>query len=175
MYQVICFSHLHHEHAQTAEGYDGPFCQKTYSPPTGLKMINLSMHILTTAEEEILSLGLTFCPTQELDHFEISKGLHLFTNYKFLFCEERKKKKDDRLLREQWKDFKVRDFGALRDLTDLLDETEVYKANTQQSLPLNEPLNQTPPTTTKRHPKLNKSDKCPSLQTNPNISAFVTR
>lgn len=43
-----------------------------------LNIINLSSHILTEAEEQVLSLGLSFCPNRSLDNFETVKDIFLF-------------------------------------------------------------------------------------------------
>ncbi|XP_056412938.1 uncharacterized protein LOC130355994 [Hyla sarda] len=42
------------------------------------KIINLSTHILTEAQCEVLNLGLSFCPTSKFDNFSTVKDLHLF-------------------------------------------------------------------------------------------------
>lgn len=43
-----------------------------------LNVINLSSHKLTTTEQEVLSLGLSFCPNRSLDSFETIKDINLF-------------------------------------------------------------------------------------------------
>lgn len=91
------------------------------------QVINLSSKALSGAELEVLSLDLSFCPTASIDSFEIVKDLDLFARhltYKYMFDDERKKKKQEILEHEQWKGFTVRDFMALKDLMDHLDEND---------------------------------------------------
>lgn len=47
-------------------------------------------------ELSVLRLGLNFCPSTNLDHFDIIKGLHLFgrrLNFKSIFHEQEQKPK----------------------------------------------------------------------------------
>lgn len=55
------------------------------------------------------------------------KDINIFERrltYKYMYDKERKKIKQEMIEREQWKGFTVRDFMALKDLIDLLDENE---------------------------------------------------
>lgn len=42
------------------------------------QVVNLSAHSLTEDQIRVLSLGLAFCPTQEVDSFEVIKDVQLF-------------------------------------------------------------------------------------------------
>lgn len=45
---------------------------------TDLSIINLSSHHLSKEEVSVLKKGLNFCPSQNLDKFEIYKDLQIF-------------------------------------------------------------------------------------------------
>lgn len=45
-----------------------------------LNIINLLSKILTHSELEVLSLGLDFCPSMDLNRFDFIKDLNLFTS-----------------------------------------------------------------------------------------------
>lgn len=92
-----------------------------------------------------------------------------------MFDEERKKKKHESLEREQWKGFTVRDFMALKDLMNLLDENEDHLGGSAE---------EGPPTCSGVSPRAvppneipkfrKKSTNFPPLKTNPNIWTFFT-
>ncbi|XP_069596909.1 uncharacterized protein [Ranitomeya imitator] len=54
--------------------------KRNYRPnaDNNLKVINLSNHVLTESEINVLKKGLTFCPTAQFDKFIAIKDLHLF-------------------------------------------------------------------------------------------------
>lgn len=47
-------------------------------------VVNLSSHLLTEAEESVLALGLSFCPQQNVNTYELVKDIRLFIR-KLLF------------------------------------------------------------------------------------------
>lgn len=55
-----------------------PQQQTTTQPTKDLNVINLSSHILSEEEKLVLKKGLNFCPTHNLDKFELYKDLQLF-------------------------------------------------------------------------------------------------
>lgn len=75
----------------------------------------------------MVKLGLSFCPSKNLDRYELIKDIHIFVinlTYKFLFDKDRTRAKEEKDLSESIKHFKMAEFRALRDLILLLDENE---------------------------------------------------
>lgn len=137
----------------------------------GLDVINLSSYNLSPSEIEVLRLGLSFCPSQQIDKFTLAKDLHLFARnltYKYVFDNER-----GRVMgREEdfYKGFTVQDFRALKILIQLLDENESSGDLTESTSEEEELDSEVAPEPWKFKVK---SQKFPNLQTCPAVWAFL--
>lgn len=132
-----------------------------------LNVVNLSSCTLNKAKTSILARGLSFCPDQDLDRFEVTKDIQLFARkliLKQLYSKETPKQPK----------FKLQELIALDNLIALLDENEspdlIDQIDLEQLLGRfdQSDLPQPPVQTFKK-----KSDKFPALNTNSNVLAFV--
>lgn len=75
------------------KGYNNKKSQPNES--SRLQVINLSDHVLTETQKEVLSLGLNFSPTADYDLFTAVKDLHLFARKLVLKKLHNKLRQDD--------------------------------------------------------------------------------
>lgn len=87
------------------------------STVSDLNVINLSSYKLSLVETQVLARGLSFCPNQNLDKFEVIKDLQLFARkliLKQLYSQDIPVKPD----------FELQELRALETLIDLLEESD---------------------------------------------------
>lgn len=88
-------------------------------------MINLSSHTLSAEQISVLKLGLTFCPTQRVDQFELIKDINLFSRrlmFKIIFDKSSPSSNDRSLGDPAWCDMTIADIKALEELMELWEE-----------------------------------------------------
>lgn len=139
-----------------------------------LSIINLSSYILNEHEEQVLKLGLTFCPDFQLDKFHLIKDLHLFARrllYKVIF--DKPKLDTCSNVKISNLQFNMEEQQAYEDLMALWEEGHTDD-DVSGCLHLPElsvaGVSFPPPQSYKP-----KSKNFPLLSTNPNIWAFVTQ
>lgn len=94
-----------------------------------MNIINLSSHSLNTEEKELLSLGLSFCPSASLDKFSIVKDIFLFARqifYKIIYQNKTKKDLPTENMEEEL-NFSVHgdlDCSIPQEITELLEQQE---------------------------------------------------
>ncbi|XP_073403657.1 uncharacterized protein [Dendrobates tinctorius] len=86
----------------------------------GLQVLNLSSHILSKTQLEVLSRGLSFCPTNSFHFFTVMMDLHLFSR-KLLLRKLHAKRTSREVMSEVERE-------ALRTLEELLDEQSTPSA-----------------------------------------------
>lgn len=86
-------------------------------------VVNLSSHRLTKHEVEVLRRGLSFCPDEGIDVFDIVKDVNLFARKLILKVLLDKSSSKPNYL-ELFKGYTVADFRALKDLILLMQESE---------------------------------------------------
>lgn len=139
-----------------------------------LEVINLSQYQLSSDEKSVLELGLSFCPTQKGNKFELAKDVMLFAR-KLLFhiihdttVTPQVQKAWDM---ELWKDFTINDFWALKDLMQFWEESNTAEPIVSVILPM-----ETSNTKLEVIPEYkNKSQSFPPLQCNIHIWSFVQK
>lgn len=142
-----------------------------------LNIINLSSHVLTNEEKNLLSLGLSFCPSAALDKLSIVKDIFLFARrlfYKTIFW---KGDEEDplNLSEEENLDLSVHgelDPNILQEILALLEAQETDETDPTEGTDYPTALPSNISELIKRKCK-NKSDKFPSLKANPNLWMFV--
>lgn len=94
-----------------------------------LNVIKLMDKTLSNDAKELLQLGLSFCPVQNLDKFTVIKDLNLFTRKLLLKVIYDKDKKNVNLIENDdiLKGFSVQDFRNLKTLMQLLEEHKIAK------------------------------------------------
>lgn len=129
----------------------------------------------------MLSLGLTFCPTQKIDQFKLIKDINLFSRkllFKVFFKNSSYSTGPPRSLNNPlWDDITIKDLKALDDLMELWEEghTDENESSTPE---INPP---SPPPPPPADPTLSffareykpKTRAFLALQANPNIWAFT--
>lgn len=134
----------------------------------GLNIINLSDYKLSDDEIAILSKGLTFCPSSNIDTFEVIKDLHLFARKLILKSLYAKPKQANELSKKENQ--------AIDDLVSLLEDQEqkdlIDNINIESLLA----MHTTPITGGIQGKSLlkKKSNKFPSLNLNSNLKAFIS-
>lgn len=91
-------------------------CDKKNLRQNELQIINLSLYKLSVEEEKLLRLGLSFCPYQKVDRFEVIIDVYLFARKLILHIIHGKYYKSTGPSNEDtdlWKDFTINDFQAL--------------------------------------------------------------
>lgn len=130
----------------------------------------MSSYPLSAAESSVLSRGLTFCPQDNLDTFEVITDLHLFARR--LLLKSLHAKVDENIDTTDWASFSMREFKALRHLTLLFQESNSLDLIDQIDLEtLLSTANESTENSTTRFKK--PSAKFPPLNLNPSIEIFV--
>lgn len=97
-----------------------PGCLCHADSTESFSVINLSSYSLSSAEIDVLSRGLTFCPQENFDLFEVVTDLQLFARR--LLLKSLHAKTDTNIDMSEWASFSMKEFKALRDLTLLFQE-----------------------------------------------------
>lgn len=131
--------------------------------------MNLSSVDLTADQVQVLKLGLTFCPSTDLDRFQLIKDIHLFARrllFKVIYDKTPSLESSTSTSGEP----SEAELRALADLECLWDEGHTTEDVTPMASGgmVVSGVSFPPPTSFKP-----KSRNFPSLQTNPNIWAFV--
>lgn len=146
-----------------------PQQQTTTQPTKDLNVINLSSHILSEEEKLVLKKGLNFCPTHNLDKFELYKDLQLFVRKIILKKLYHKQSANpDRTTQEN---------QALDQLISLLEESDTADLIDSIDLPWILQSIEEQDSYSKTNPSKSllkkKSDICPPPSTSPNAAAFL--
>lgn len=147
-------------------------------------MINLSSFPLTKDQISVLSLGLTFCPMQKVDQFQLIKEKNLFScklMFKILHDKPKPSVQTPTLDNPLWKQMTISDIKAMEELMELweegnIDETEYLEAEHIWSDNDNPGLSLSPsPIISTPKDYKPKSKVFPTLQGNPNVWAFTNQ
>lgn len=134
-----------------------------------MEIVNLSFVSLTDEQTHVLKLGLTFCPSTDLDRFQLIKDIHLFARrllFKIIYDKPSVSEPSDSPPLE----LSDTELQALDDLMQLWEEGHTSDAKAPlPSCGVVVPGVSFPPPV----PFRPKSCTFPSLQINPNIWAFV--
>lgn len=146
--------------------------------PYSLNIINLTPYQLTPEEEQVLQLGLGFCPSESIDIYETIKDLFARKlTFNYMFDQDRRCVNLEKELAEKNKNVTIAESRALRDLILLLDEGEV-ESNVSDGTPDSPSSGQMDIISNLRHPNpkpslKRKSRAFPDLMTCPSIWAFL--
>ena len=161
-----------------------PESLKSSSVQGNFQVVNLSSCELSVDQISVLELGLSFCPTQNIDAFELIKDINLFSRklmLKILFYKP-KTNFDNPL----WQQMSLDDIKAVEELMELWEEghindddlslAELLETDSVPPAPaaLGPQHNAPSITSTKRDYKP-KSRMFPTLQGNPNVWAFTSQ
>lgn len=119
---------------------------------------------------EVLSRGLSFCPSQNFDLFEVVTDLHLFARKVMLKCQPETSNTD--IDTTDWSEYSMHEFKALQNLTLLFQESNTSDLIDQLDLDkLFEEVNKTTqnPITLFKKP----STKFLPLNTSPSVAMFL--
>lgn len=135
-----------------------------------MNIINLSSHTLTEAEKEVLSLGLSFCPSRSLDNFEVVKDIFLFARKLLFKSMYTKTKKSEEIIAPN---LKTADFKALRDLNLLLQENEGIESSWLDAWESDDSEEEKIDDSKQHKQFKRKSHRFPALSQNPALALFV--
>lgn len=141
--------------------------------PTQFEIVNLSSHQLPDVENQVLQLGLTFCPDSDADRFTIIKDIHLFARrlmFKTLYDKPTQLSECLGTTAPDPGTYTLQELRALDDLMELWDEG-CGGPDAGSENPSSDDLGATafpPPSSFKL-----KSSNFPLLNNNPNMWAFV--
>lgn len=153
-------------------------------------MINLSSYPLSAEQVSILKLGLTFCPTQRVDQFELIKDINLFSRrlmFKILYDKPDASNNGRALDDPAWRDMTIADIKAMEELMELweeggLEEDDLLEADSlllgadsPSPLPPSSIPTSLPRLLSKPREYKPKSRTFPTLQGNLNVWAFTNQ
>lgn len=78
-----------------------------------LNILNLTPYQFSLQELEVLRFGLSFCPSMNMDKYEVIKDIYLFVRnltYKYMFKQDSVRAKQECKLSESFRHYTMEDF-----------------------------------------------------------------
>lgn len=145
--------------------------------------MNLTPYHFPDNELEVPKLGLSFCPSANLDKYELIKDIYMFAcnlTYRYMFDQDSVRARQEQEFSKSIKHYTMEDFRALRDLMLLLEENnddiDPTSTNSQSvpnvtsQSPITSSITNTFSVSTKFKPK---SQRFPDLAMNLFVWAFL--